>query len=290
MKIAFVGLGAMGRPMAEWLIAENHDVTVSDANAELASVFGDRWAATPAAAAKDADILVTMLPNGQIVRDVLRGEGGAADALPSGAIVVDMSSSDAAGTVALGAELAAKGIGLIDAPVSGGVVLAGQGKLSLMVGGTDDEAFERVRPLLEALSSKLLRVGPLGAGHAAKAINNAIAACNFAIMAEGLELGARFGLDRAVLLEVVNGSTGRSGVSEGLFPAQVLTGKYGLGFALALMTKDVGLADSLRRDLQLDLPLLEKTVERYREALRVRGNEADFTEYHKFVEESAGVA
>lgn len=290
MKIGFVGLGAMGRPMAEWLIAENHDVTVSDANAELASVFGDRWAATPAAAAKDAGILVTMLPNGQIVRDVLRGEGGAADALPSGAIVVDMSSSDAAGTVALGAELAAKGIGLIDAPVSGGVVLAGQGKLSLMVGGTDDEAFERVRPLLEALSSKLLRVGPLGAGHAAKAINNAIAACNFAIMAEGLELGARFGLDRAVLLEVVNGSTGRSGVSEGLFPAQVLTGKYGLGFALALMTKDVGLADSLRRDLQLDLPLLEKTVERYREALRVRGNAADFTEYHKFVEESAGVA
>jgi 3-hydroxyisobutyrate dehydrogenase len=290
MKIGFVGLGAMGRPMAEWLIAENHDISVADANAALASDFGDRWAATPAAAAEGADILVTMLPNGQIVRDVLWGAGGAADALPQGAIVVDMSSSDAAGTVALGAELAARGIGLIDAPVSGGVVLAGQGKLSLMVGGTDDAAFERVRPLLEALSAKLLRVGPLGAGHAAKAINNAIAACNFAIMAEGLELGARFGLDRAVLLEVVNGSTGRSGVSEGLFPSQVLTGKYGLGFALALMTKDVGLADRLRKDLHLELPLLEKTVECYREALRVRGNAADFTEYHRFVEESAGVA
>lgn len=288
MKIAFVGLGAMGQPMARWLLSQDFNVAVADANADLAASFGTNWAATAEEASAGADILITMLPNGKIVRDVLLGSGNAANALAPDAVVVDMSSSDAAGTVLLGAELSAMGIRLVDAPVSGGVVLASQGKLALMVGGSDDSAFAKVEPVLEALSGKLLRVGKLGAGHAAKAINNAVAACNFAIMSEGLELGRRFGLDGSVLLEVVNGSTGRSGVSEGLFPSQVLGEKYALGFALALMTKDVGLADALRSDLGLELPMLEQTLARYRAALDALGNGADFTEFHKFVQQSSG--
>jgi 3-hydroxyisobutyrate dehydrogenase len=288
VKIAFVGLGAMGQPMARWLLSQDFNVAVADANADLAASFGTNWAATAEEASAGADILITMLPNGKIVRDVLLGSGNAANALAPDAVVVDMSSSDAAGTVLLGAELSAMGIRLVDAPVSGGVVLASQGKLALMVGGSDDSAFAKVEPVLEALSGKLLRVGKLGAGHAAKAINNAVAACNFAIMSEGLELGRRFGLDGSVLLEVVNGSTGRSGVSEGLFPSQVLGEKYALGFALALMTKDVGLADALRSDLGLELPMLEQTLARYRAALDALGNGADFTEFHKFVQQSSG--
>ncbi len=288
MKVAFVGLGAMGQPMARWLLSQDFNVAVADANADFAASFGTNWAATAEEASAGADILITMLPNGKIVRDVLLGSGNAANALAPDAVVVDMSSSDAAGTVLLGAELSAMGIRLVDAPVSGGVVLASQGKLALMVGGSDDSAFAKVEPVLEALSGKLLRVGKLGAGHAAKAINNAVAACNFAIMSEGLELGRRFGLDGSVLLEVVNGSTGRSGVSEGLFPSQVLGEKYALGFALALMTKDVGLADALRSDLGLELPMLEQTLARYRAALDALGNGADFTEFHKFVQQSSG--
>lgn len=288
MKVAFVGLGAMGQPMARWLLSQGFNVAVTDTNADLAASFGTNWAATAEEASAGADILITMLPNGKIVRDVLLGSGNAANALAPDAVVVDMSSSDAAGTVLLGADLSAKGIRLVDAPVSGGVVLAGQGKLALMVGGSDDSAFAKVEPVLEALSGKLLRVGRLGAGHAAKAINNAVAACNFAIMSEGLELGRRFGLDGSVLLEVVNGSTGRSGVSEGLFPAQVLGERYALGFALALMTKDVGLADALRNDLGLELPMLEQTLAQYRAALDALGNGADFTEFHKFVQQSSG--
>ena len=288
MKIAFIGLGAMGRPMAEWLISQDFTLSVSDVNPALAEVFGSAWASSPAEAAKGADIVVTMLPNGHIVRDVLLGGGGVVDALAPGAVVVDTSSSDAAGTCALGKELAMRGIPLIDAPVSGGVALAGQGKLALMVGGTDDDAFEKARPVLEALSGRLLRVGKLGAGHAAKGINNAVAACIFAVTSEGLELGARFGLDQASLLEVINNSTGRSGVSEGLFPGQVLSGKYSLGFALALMAKDVGLADSLCEGLSLDLPILKRTTEQYRKALEALGDGADFTEYHKYVEKNSG--
>lgn len=288
MNVAFIGLGAMGRPMAGWLISQGFALKVSDANANLAESFGAAWAASPAEAAKDADVIITMLPNGKIVRDVLLGSGGVVHALKPGAIVIDCSSSDAVGTSELGAELATRGVPLIDAPVSGGVALAGQGKLALMVGGTDDEAFEKVRPVLEALSSRLLRVGKLGAGHAAKAINNAIAACIFAVTSEGLHLGTQFGLDPATLLEVINSSTGRSGVSEGLFPGQVLSEKYALGFALSLMTKDVGLADALREGMSLSLPLLEKTSAQYQNASASLGLSADFTEYHKFVGTHAG--
>lgn len=288
MKIAFIGLGAMGRPMAQWLISQGFDLRVSDVNPALADIFGSAWAASPAEAAQGADVVLTMLPNGKIVRDVLLGSGGVAGVLSKGAIVVDTSSSDAVDTAALGEELAPLGIALIDAPVSGGVAMAGQGKLALMVGGTDDAAFEKVQPILDALSGRLLRVGKLGAGHAAKAINNAVAACIFAVTSEGVELGARFGLDPALLLEVINSSTGRSGVSEGLFPGQVLSGKYALGFALSLMTKDVGLADSLRESLSLDLPVIENTHARYQAALADLGQAADFTEYHKYVERHSG--
>ncbi len=287
MTIAFIGLGAMGRPMATHLLAEGFDLRVYDANSTLAEAFGQAWAANPAAAAARADIVVTMLPNGQIVRDVLFGAAGVARVLAPGSIVIDTSSSDAAGTVALGKDLAAIGLALIDAPVSGGVPLAAQGKLTLMVGGTDEKAFEKARPVLDALSGKLMRVGALGAGHAAKAINNAIAACIFAVTSEGINLGARFGLDPATLLEVINASSGRSGVSEGLFPSQVIPRTFSMGFGLALMAKDVGLAEALRAGLGLDLPLIEKTHSQMQAALASLGAAADFTDYYRYSEQSA---
>jgi 3-hydroxyisobutyrate dehydrogenase len=287
MRIAFIGLGAMGRPMATHLLAQGFDLRVNDANADLADAFGDAWAASPAEAAQGAAIVVTMLPNGHIVRDVILGSGGVADALGLGGIVVDTSSSDAGGTVALGEKLKARGIALIDAPVSGGVPLAAEGKLTLMVGGTDETAFTAAQPVLEALSAKLMRVGGLGAGHAAKAINNAIAAAIFAVTSEGVDMGARFGLDPASLLEVINASSGRSGISEGLFPGQVLPRKFALGFGLPLMAKDVALADKLRDELGLKLPMIEATHRQMQAALAALGQQADFTDYFRFNEQTA---
>lgn len=287
MRIAFIGLGAMGRPMATHLLDQGFDLRVHDADLALAEVFGDAWSPTPRDAAQDAQVAVTMLPNGHIVRDVILGAGGVADALGSGGIVVDTSSSDAAGTVALGADLASHGIALIDAPVSGGVPLAAQGKLTLMVGGTDEAAFSVARPVLEALGAKLMRVGGLGAGHAAKAINNAIAAAIFAVTSEGVEMGARFGLDSAALLDVINASSGRSGISEGLFPTQVLPRTFALGFGLPLMVKDVALADKLRGELGLSLPMIETTHRQMQAALATLGARADFTDYYRFNEQAA---
>jgi len=287
MRIAFIGLGAMGRPMATHLRAQGFDLRVNDANAALAESFGEAWAPTPAEAAQGAAVVVTMLPNGHIVRDVILGSGGVATALGAGGIVIDTSSSDAGGTVALGEELEARGISLIDAPVSGGVPLAAEGKLTLMVGGTDEAAFAIAQPLLEALSGKLMRVGALGAGHAAKAINNAIAAAIFAVTSEGVDMGARFGLDPAALLEVINASSGRSGISEGLFPGQVLPRKFALGFGLPLMAKDVALADKLREELGLKLPMIEATHRQMQAAVAALGQQADFTDYFRFNEQAA---
>lgn len=288
MKIGFIGLGMMGRPMAERLIEQGFDLKVNDQNVALESEFGERWASSPANAAQDVDLLITMLPTGHVVRDVLVGAGNAAASLKAGAIVLDASSSDAAGTVDLGSELARRNILLVDAPVSGGVVLAREGKLAIMTGCPDDALFERIEPVLQALSARLTRVGKLGAGHAAKAINNAVAAAIFCATSEGMTMGERFGIDPELLLEVINGSSGRSNVSEGVFRSQILPKSYAQGFSIALMSKDVGLANDLRRELKLELPVLERAEQLWKAALADLGPTADFTAYHLFAEKNAG--
>ena len=283
MKIGFIGLGMMGRPMAERLLASGFDVQVHDSNAALAADFGGRWRDSPAGAADGADILVTMLPNGDIVRTVLLAAG---EALKPGAVVIDTSSSDAGGTVGLGRELGARNVRLVDAPVSGGVPMARDGKLTLMVGGADDDLFAAVEPLLSALGARIVRLGPLGAGHAAKAINNCIAAAVLAVTAEGLVMGEKFGIAPETLLDVINSSTGRSAVSESVFRTQILPRSYAQGFALALMAKDVDLADRLRQRLGLDLPMVAET-QRLWSAARDAMPGADFTAYHAIVAEAA---
>lgn len=288
MSIAFIGLGMMGRPMAERLISGGFDVRVADANAALVADFGEAWRASPVEAAQGAEIVITMLPNGRIVRDVLAGSGNLAGTLPAGTIVVDCSSSDAAGTVELGEELAGREVILVDAPVSGGVPLAREGKLTFMVGGADDAVYDKIAPVLEHLGARVVRVGGLGAGHAAKAINMAIAACTLAATCEGLTMGERFGIDPAVLLDVINSSTGRSAVGESVIKNHVLTGTYAQGFTLALMAKDVATADGMRSHLGLNLPMLQETQSQWAAALAELGNGADFSEFNKFVQSQVG--
>jgi len=191
--------------------------------------------------------------------------------------------------VELGRALAAHGHPLVDAPVSGGVPMASAGTLALMVGTDDDAAFARVEPLLLRLGVKIARMGGLGSGHATKAINNAIAAATLAVTAEGLVMGERFGIDPATLLEVINASTGRSGVSESVFKTQIVSRRFAQGFALALMAKDVGLADGLRDGLGLDLPVLAATKRNWDAARDALGAGADFTSYFIHVERSNGI-
>lgn len=293
-RLGFVGLGNMGAPMTNNLVKGGFEVSGFDINRQLllqrAQEIGFHAADSAADCARRSDMVITMLPNGHVVRDAVTSAEGIAAGMPNGGLVIDMSSSGASGTAALGAELQKRGITLIDAPVSGGVTGAVAGTLAIMIGGNDEKSIERAMPVLEAMGKKLFRAGPLGAGHAAKSINNYLGATNLLSVAEGLMVGAKFGLDPANLLAIVNASTGVSGSSSGLFPGQIMNRKFGAGFALALMAKDVGLAAELAHDVGLDAEIIDHTAKVWARARESIPGNPDFTEIVKMLETETGVS
>jgi len=283
--VGFVGLGNMGWPMASNLSRAGFRLTVRDADAgrqeRFAAEHGCAAALAPAAFGA-TPVLVTMLPDDRVVREAVTGwAGGIARALPAGAVVVDMSSSNPLGTRRLGEELAAIGLALVDAPVSGGVTRAADATLSIMVGGDDEGAIARADPVLRALGSRLFRTGPLGSGHAMKALNNYVGAAAYLAAAEALAVGRHFGLDVEVMLDVINSSTGRSFNSERVLKEDVATGRYGTGFALGLMAKDVGIAAGLAEASGVDAPGCRLVSRRWAEALEGLGPAADHSEAHR---------
>jgi 3-hydroxyisobutyrate dehydrogenase len=282
-RIGFVGIGNMGWPMAANVARGGFPLTVFDADPERARRFAAEHPATAAPSLAElgqaADIVVTMLPDGHVVRRaLLEADGGAlAGALARGAVVVDMSSSAPVGTQELGRELARRGIALLDAPVSGGVPRAMTGKLAIMIGHDDAVALARVKPLLATLGDRLFETGGLGSGHAMKALNNFCAAASYAATAEAVVVGRRFGLDPAVVIDVINASTGRSFNSEMVFRDQVLSGRFAAGFALGLLAKDVGIAADLARHLGVEAPVGRLVDEMWTRARDTLGATADFT-------------
>jgi len=291
-RLGFVGLGNMGAPMTNNLVKGGYSVTGFDVDRprllQRAQEIGFHAAESAIDCARRSDIVITMLPNGHIVRDAALGANGIAEGLPKGSLIIDMSSAGATGTAALGKELAAKGITLLDAPVSGGVTGAEAGTLAIMVGGDDEAAIERAWPLLETMGKKLFRAGPLGAGHAAKSINNYLGATNLIAITEGLIAGTKFGLDPANLLAIINASTGSSGTSQGLFPGQVLNRKFGAGFALALMAKDVGLAAELAQDVGMNAEVIAHTAKVWARARDTMPGNPDFTAIVQMLETDFG--
>jgi 3-hydroxyisobutyrate dehydrogenase len=279
-RIGFIGLGNMGVPMAANLVRSGHDVMGYDIAAERAWSFarehGARATASLAELAGHAEIAITMLPTGREVRAaLLEAQGGAFAAhRREGAIVVDMSSADPVGTRALGAELANRGIALVDAPVSGGVPGAEAATLAIMIGG-EPAAVAAAKPVLAAMGKNLFEVGALGCGHAMKALNNFLAATTSAAGAEALTVGRAFGLDPAVMTDVINASTGRSFNSENMIKQQVLSGKFATGFALGLLAKDVGIAADLARQSGVDAPIGALVSQLWSEARDAIGGEQD---------------
>jgi 3-hydroxyisobutyrate dehydrogenase len=289
LTIGFVGLGNMGWPMAANLHAAGFPLVVRDIDTARQDAFASEFSGTghptvTAAQTPDpfeaASIVVTMLPNGAVVQDALL-RWGIADALPEGALVIEMSSSDPADTRLLGAQLAWHDVAAIDAPVSGGVPRAVTGELSLMVGGTDLDV-ARAQPVLRVLGdpARQFRTGGLGSGHAMKALNNVIAAATTCVTAEALVVGTRFGLDPATMLDVINSSTGSSFVS-GIFASDVITGRYGTGFALGLLAKDVRIAASVAAAAGADTPAISLAAERWAQALAELGPAADQSTAHQ---------
>ena len=271
MRVGFIGIGAMGWPMASNVLKGGHDLTVFDADPERARRFaaevGGR-AAEGAAEVARCEVVVTMLPTSAIVRQALLEDGGGAfaAAIEPGLVVVDMSSSDPGDTRALGPPLAARGAVLIDAPVSGAVPRAVTGTLAIMVGGEDEAAIARATPVLLSMGERIFRTGPLGSGHAMKALNNYVAAAGFAAAAEAVLIGQRFGLDGATMVEILNASTGRNFATENLFRQEILSGRFSGSFTVALMAKDVKIAADLGEAMGLDAPVSRLVRERFAEA------------------------
>jgi 3-hydroxyisobutyrate dehydrogenase len=291
VNVAFIGVGAMGAPMAACIARAHHALTVYDSVRERATQVATEYGCRIADALDGlaaADFVVTMLPTGQIVRDLYLREG-LAQKLRAGTVAIDMSSSDPVGTRALGAALAASGISLIDAPVSGGVPRAAQGTLTIMIGGDDPAAIERARPLLRAMGDRLFDTGGLGSGHAMKALNNFVAAAGFAACAEALLAGQRFGLDPGRMVEILNVSTGRSFLTDLVLREHVVEGKFATGFQLGLLAKDVRIAADLAHELRLDAPLVRLVSQRFEAARDALGYTRDHTEAIKAWDQNSAV-
>ncbi len=280
INIGFVGLGAMGRPMAGHIARAGLALTVFDVDSAAAQrVAADatvRIARGPADF-DGTDILVTMLPTGAIVRDVLVGPRGIAQELPKGALVIDMSSSEPEGTRELGTILAGLGHFLVDAPVSGGVPRATDATLTIMIGG-EAGAIGRARPVLELLGKRLFEVGALGSGHAMKALNNYVSAAAFEATSEALLIGKRFGIDPTQLIDILNVSTGRTFHSELSMKDHVIAGRHAAGFLLALAAKDVRIAAGLAAALKMQTPMLQLCAQQMSAASDQLGPKADVTE------------
>ena len=221
-----------------------------------------------------------MLPDGHAVAEVVRDwEGGLLTVLEPGSTILDMSSSNPRGTIELLEEARRHYLDVVDAPVSGGVPRATDATLSIMV-GADDESFAKVESTLRSLGKAIFRTGPVGSGHAMKALNNVIAATAYAAVAEAIEVGRAYSLDPKTLIDVVNESTGRSFTSEVVFGQHVITGTYATGFALGLLAKDAGIAADMASAVGVDAPVMQLVSKRWSEALAGEGFAADHSRAH----------
>jgi 3-hydroxyisobutyrate dehydrogenase len=289
--VGFVGLGTMGWPMAANIARAGYHVIGLDLDADRTGAWVAEHGGTVAGGPEDlagVQVVVTMLPNGRIVREAIH-DAGVADALPAGAVVVDMSSSEPWETLSLAPELARRGVTLLDAPVSGALSRAIDATLTIMLGGEDEAAIDRATPVIETMSGRIFRTGPLGSGHAMKGLNNFITGTGFVATCEALVVGAKAGLDPAVMLDVMNASSGFNFTSQLIGPAEIVTRRFASGFALALLAKDVGIADDLARELDVDAPTAHMVVERLRGALEQLEPTADTTMALTVWERAAGV-
>ncbi len=281
-KITVIGLGNMGRPMAACMARAGFRVTGYDLSADARKIFSEQGGAvatTVEDAVADAAAIITLLPDGKIVRAAIEGFK---DKLAKGTVIIDMSSSAPMGTRALGDELISDGLGFIDAPVSGGVKRAIDGTLAIMAGG-ENATIDRAEKILLTMGKSVFRTGPLGSGHAAKALNNYVSAAGLAAAAEALAIGAKFGIEPNTLVDVLNASTGRNNSTENKLKQFMISESYASGFAMALMAKDIQTADELAHQIGVSAPLADEITAMWSAALDQLGPKADHTEIGRYL-------
>lgn len=280
--VGFIGIGKMGWHMAGHLVRAGYRVLPLDVNSEILAKFAEEHATTITTAADfaDASVIVTMLPTSADVAEALRGDSSTIrDFVQPGTLVIDMSSSQPLETQALGENLGKAGIHVVDAPVSGGTAGAEKGTLTIMLGADLEDDAQRALPIVEVLSARVFRVGKLGAGHALKSLNNYVAAAGFIAASEALITAQEYGLDPNVFLDVLTVSTGRNFSTEMTLKLNVVPETFDSGFPLALMTKDVKIANELAHELGTRSVMSDAVVAQLSSALEVLGNDpsADHT-------------
>ncbi len=294
MTIGFVGLGKMGWPMAACLVRAGRKLAVLDARPDVGARFarevGGAAAEGLAALAAASDVVITMLPTSDAVAAVLAGtadEPGLLAGWRPDAILLEMSSGVPGKTRVLAERVAAHGGQLVDAPVSGGVARAETGTLAIMAGG-DAAAIDRAEPVLRAMGSSVLRTGAVGSAHAMKALNNLVSAGGFLIGIEALLIGQKFGLDPAVMTDVLNAATGRNNSTEKKFRQFVLSRSFDSGFALDLMVKDLSIALEVARETGTAAPFAALCRELWAAAGATLGPGQDHTAMAQLSERLAG--
>jgi 3-hydroxyisobutyrate dehydrogenase len=291
-RVGLIGLGKMGAPMARNLRRAGFEVALNDIDAGLAKTLAAEIGAVAferlPELAQACRVVITMVPDGRIVREVALGkadepESGLVAGFAKGSVLIDMSSSAPVGTKELGRELAQRGFEMLDAPVSGGVRRAIPAQLAIMIGG-EPALIERCRPVLNALGSQLFVAGALGAGHAIKCLNNYVSAAGLLAAAEGLVAAQRFGLDPKTALEVLNASTGKNNSTEHKFAQFVFSRSFGSGFSIGLMAKDLRTALDLAAQVGAPMPLGKHCVPLWNDAEQTLGSGADHTEIVRVLE------
>lgn len=287
MTVAWIGLGAMGAPMAGRLATE-HDTLVWNRTASVAAAHErehESRAVDDLADVGEADVLFSCLPTTAEVADVV---DRLVASLAPDTVWVDCTSGDPAPSRTVAATLADGGIDYLDAPVSGGTDGAASGTLTIMVGG-DQNVLEQVHPLLELLGDRIVHVGPTGAGHATKAINNMLLAANLWTAVEGLAALVRQGVPGATALEVINGSSGQSFATERIIAERVVTREFPVTFTLGLLAKDAGVAQSVLDDSEIPAPALRALGELIRATRNELGPDVDHSAVAQLVERWADV-
>ncbi len=289
-KLGFIGIGNMGWPMAANLVARGFDVAVCDTDAARVARFvaevGGRGAADAADAARGAEGVIAILPTSKQVATVA---ALLKPVMAAGSLFIDMTSGQPGATRVIAADLATAGIGMIDCPVSGGVPRAKSGELAIMAGG-ETAALDRADAVLRAMGTSIHRCGGIGAGQAMKALNNLVSAGGFLIGIEALLMGQKFGLDTALMVDVLNASSGMTNSSQKKFKQFVLSRRFDSGFGLELMVKDLGIALEVGRDAGVPAPFSALCRELWAAAAVSLGPGEDHTAVAKLSEHMAGTA
>ncbi len=290
--VGFIGVGNMGWPMAACLVKAGFPVLINDSRREVANNFvqqnGGTAPDTLQQLAAGSDIVVTMLPTSVIVEHVLGGgDDNVFAGMKPGTIVIEMSSGVPSVTQRLAEQVAALGGHMIDGPVSGGVPRAKTGELAIMVGG-DAAIIDRAMPVLSAMGTSVLKTGAVGSGQAMKALNNLVSTGGFLIGIEALLIGQRFGLDPAVMTDVLNAATGMNNSTQKKFRQFVLSRGFNAGFTMGLLAKDLSIALQVGRETGTAAPLSALVREMIVSAEAMLGSAADHTEMAKWVEKLVG--